>query len=100
MSLLTMSPSRTRFRFTVDEYEQMIQFGILTENDRVELIHGEIVDKTSIGPDHQGCVKQITRTFYREISDDQAVIGIQDPIRLADSEPEPDVSIMKYRPDH
>ena len=98
MSLLTMPPSRPRFRFTVDEYEQMIQYGILTENDRVELIRGEIVEKMSIGPDHQGCVKEINRTF-RRIPDDQAVIGVQDPIRLSDSEPETDISVMKYRAD-
>ena len=93
-----MPASRTRFRFTVDEYEQMIEFGILTEDDRVELIRGEIVDKMSIGPDHQGCAKQINRAFKR-IPDDQAVIGIGDPIRLPESEPEPDVSVMKFSPD-
>jgi hypothetical protein len=40
-----MALTLVRHRFSVDEYEQMIEYGILTENDRVELIRGEIIEK-------------------------------------------------------
>ena len=45
--------------FTVEEYYQMAAAGILTENDRVELIKGEIVKMSPIGTRHATCVKAI-----------------------------------------
>jgi hypothetical protein len=47
----------THHRFTVSEYEQMIGLGILTENERVELIRGEVVEKMVIGPLHRATAK-------------------------------------------
>jgi Uma2 family endonuclease len=76
----------------------MVDAGILTENDRVELIRGEIVEKMSIGELHAACVKRINRFFAASFGE-RVCIGIQDPIRLAESEPEPDVSLLKPRSD-
>ena len=64
-----MAVSMVRHRFSVDDYEQMIQRGILTEDDRVELIRGEIVDKMSIGDEHAACVKRLNRLFSRPLGD-------------------------------
>lgn len=47
-----MALTLVRHRFRVDEYERMIEHGILTENDRVELIRGEIIEKMAIGDPH------------------------------------------------
>jgi Uma2 family endonuclease len=81
-------------RYSVDDYEEMIRLGVLTENDRVELIRGEIVPKMAIGPKHSRCVKRLNRVLVpRTIG--IAVVGIQDPVRLVDSEPEPDVSLAR-----
>ncbi len=52
----------------------------------------------SIGDEHAACVKRLNRLFSR-LFGDQAVVSIQDPIRLADSEPEPDVALAKPRDD-
>jgi Uma2 family endonuclease len=49
-----------RKRFTTDEYEQMSAAGVLTENDRVELIEGEIVEMSPLGPQHSSCVTRLT----------------------------------------
>ena len=87
-----------RYRFTVDEYERLIEAGILGEKDRVELIHGEIVKKMSIGPRHAAVVKRLIRLFSGQIQG-IAQIGAQDPVRLADSEPEPDTSVLRPSPD-
>jgi hypothetical protein len=46
-------------RITVDEYERMVDSGALTENERVELIRGEIGPKTPIGPKHAACLKRL-----------------------------------------
>jgi Uma2 family endonuclease len=87
-----------RYRFTVDEYERLIRAGILAEEDRVELIHGEVVKKMSIGPRHAAVVKRLIRLFGGQIQG-RAQLGAQDPVHLADSEPEPDLSILRPSPD-
>ncbi|MFO0876104.1 MAG: Uma2 family endonuclease, partial [Gemmataceae bacterium] len=84
--------------FSVAEYEQLGKLGILGEHERVELIRGEIVQKMTIGELHAACVNRLTRLFTRAL-DDRAIVSIQNPVRLADSEPEPDVALLKPRED-
>jgi Uma2 family endonuclease len=85
-------------RFTVPQYEKMIDVGILNEDDRVELIRGEIVAKMPIGDLHIACIDRLTRQMIRKVGDD-AIVSIQNPIRLADSEPEPDLVLKRPRDD-
>src|SRR5206468_3603856 len=70
----------------------------LTEDDRVELIHGEVVKKMAIGPRHAAAVKRLRRVFG-ELLGRRATLGSQDPVRLDDSEPEPDLSVLHFRED-
>jgi Uma2 family endonuclease len=85
--------------FTVDEYYQMAAAGILHEDDRVELIEGEIVQMAPIGSHHAGCVDRLNRFFVLHVSD-QAIVRIQNPVRLNNrSEPQPDMSLLAPRPD-
>ena len=89
----------TRRLFTVDEYYQMAAAGILHEDDRVELIAGEILQMAAIGSRHAGCVDRLTRFFVLHVAD-QAIVRIQNPIRLNNlSEPQPDMSLLTPRPD-
>jgi Uma2 family endonuclease len=85
-------------RYSVDDYEEMIRLGVLTENDRVELIRGEIVAKMPIGPRHSASIKGLNEVLFPQLVG-RATVGIQDPIRLADSEPEPDLSLVRRRAD-
>jgi Uma2 family endonuclease len=89
---------RTPYRFTVEEYEQLVRHGILTENDRVELIRGEILEKMTIGNPHIACVNRVTRLLIRNLGDG-VIVSVQNPVRLGDSEPEPDVAVLTYRAD-
>jgi Uma2 family endonuclease len=91
-----MTARRLPHRFTVAQYDRMIDTGILKEDDRVELIRGEIVAKMSIGDSHVACVDQLNRMFVRAVGDD-VIVSIQNPVRLADSEPEPDVVLKRAR---
>lgn len=93
-----MSIARTHHRFSLADYEQMIDLGILTENDRVELIRGEIIEKMSIGELHAACVKRLNRIFNVRLAG-KACVGVQDPVRLGNSEPEPDVTLLVPRAD-
>jgi len=83
--------------FTVDEYEQMAVSGILHEDDRIELVAGEIVEMSPIGVRHMQCVNRLTRILSRLLADD-LIVSIQNPIRLSDnSQPQPDIAIIHDR---
>lgn len=102
MSALTMPPPAGIPPFPVQtiavaKYHQMIKAGVYTEDDKVELIEGYIVPKMPRGTDHDSTMDQI----------DIALQGIlpsgwkarsQRAITLADSEPEPDFAIVRWRP--
>jgi Uma2 family endonuclease len=88
-----------RRRFTVQEYHQMGQVGILSEDDRVELLEGEIVEMAPLGSRHQSTVDRLTALFSSMVSD-LAAVRIQGPIHLGeDSEPQPDLTLLRSRPD-
>lgn len=88
--------ARAPFRFTVERYDAMIDAGILGENDRVELIRGEIVPKMPIGDRHSACLMRLNEHLVQAIGK-RAMFGIQNPIVFPDSEPEPDVSVVKRK---
>ena len=89
----------TRHKFTVDEYHKMAEAGIFTEDDRVELLDGEIVEMTPIGKAHAGRVNRLIRAFS-VLLPDRAVVSVQNPIHLSDdSEPQPDFALLAPRRD-
>lgn len=94
-----MSIQLIRHRFTADEYHQMAEAGVLRDDDRVELIEGEIVDMTPIGARHGAVVDRFNHTLVRSCGD-RAIVRIQGSIRLGPhSEPQPDVVLLRPRPD-
>ncbi len=90
---------RPRHRFSLEEYEEMIRRGILDENQHLELIRGEIVEKMPIGDPHAACVIRLNRLFNTQLGADIAIVGIQTPVVVLDSRPEPDVVLVKPRKD-
>ena len=85
--------------FTADEYQRMGEVGILSENDRVELIEGEIVTKMTIGSRHNASVDRANRAFVTGAGD-QAIVRVQGSFRLSGySEPEPDLVLLRPRAD-
>jgi len=94
-----MASILTRKRFTADEYQRMGQAGILTAEDRVELIDGEIVAMTPIGTRHNACVTRANRDLVRALGDD-AIVQPQGSVRLDFfSEPQPDLVLLRPRAD-
>jgi Uma2 family endonuclease len=80
--------------FTVDEYYRMAEAGILTEDDRVELIEGEIIQMSPIGYRHAICVTRTT-TFLIRALEWKAVVTSQNPLLLTDwTAPQPDVTVL------
>ena len=87
-------------QFTVKEYHQMAKVGILKQDDRVELIAGEIVKMAPIGIPHAGCVRRLSGIFNKLLSG-KAVVDTQNPIDLNDeSEPQPDLVLLRWRDDY
>ncbi len=85
----------TRHRFTADEYQRMGEVGIFHEDDRVELIQGEIVEMMGIGASHVGCVGLTTWSLTSQLGR-TAMVLVQCPIRIAaDSEPQPDFLVVR-----
>ncbi|HEV8307459.1 MAG TPA: Uma2 family endonuclease [Methylomirabilota bacterium] len=88
-----------RRRFTVDEYHRMGEMGILREEDRVELIDGEIVQMTPIGSRHAACVNRLNRLLVAPAGE-RAIVAVQNPIAVPpDSEPQPDLALLRPRSD-
>jgi Uma2 family endonuclease len=92
-----MSVQLARHRFTVDDFHRMAEAGIFSEDDRVELIDGEIVDMTAIGGPHLDCVNRLTHLFVKGVGD-RATVSVQNPVRLGRlSQPLPDLALIRPR---
>jgi Uma2 family endonuclease len=91
---------RDKRLYTVDEYHHMAEVGILKEDERVELIDGEVVKMSPIGTRHAACVKRLIALLTDHVGRN-AIVGAQDPVRLSKYlEPQPDISLLKYRDDY
>lgn len=89
----------TRHRLTVDDYHHMAESGILGPDDRVELIAGEVLDMSPIGSLHAALVAALS-DYLGRLAAGQLTVWSQNPIRLDDSsEPQPDIALVKPRPD-
>ncbi len=87
----------TRRRFTVAEYQRMGEVGIFTEDDRVELIEGEMYQMSPIGVRHARCVNRLNRILSRPAGPDM-LVGVQNPIYPGgESAPQPDLAIVRDR---
>lgn len=85
-------------QFSAEEYHRMVVAGILGEDDRVELIGGEVVDRAPVGGEHVDCVSRLNRLFSRLVGD-QAWVSVRNPIRLGEhSEPQPDIALLARLP--
>ena len=89
-----------KHRFNTREYYQMAQAGVLKPDARVELLDGEILDMSPIGPFHGGVVNDLGRLF-NQVSRGRWVVSIQNPLHLDDhSEPQPDLMLLRPAPDN
>jgi Uma2 family endonuclease len=98
--ILERPQAPARHRLDVDAYYKMAETGILTRDDRVELIDGEIIDMNPIGSPHAALVKRLNRLFARAAAEGMVLVSVQDPLRLdAYNEPEPDLMLLRPRAD-
>jgi Uma2 family endonuclease len=72
----------------------MVESGAFTEDDRIELIEGWVVEKIAKGPGHEYTTGQLVALLENRVQSGWHVRN-QSPITLAESEPEPDISIVR-----
>ena len=83
-----------RRRWSVAEYQRQIDLGLLTDEDKVELLEGEVVDKMPINPPQDSTITRLNRRLSRLIPD-ACLVRCQNTLELFQSRPEPDFAIVR-----
>jgi Uma2 family endonuclease len=74
----------------------MCEVGVFREDDRLELIEGEIIEMSPIGRRHAAAVRRLNNLLTRQLGQDEALVDAQNPIVLGDlSEPQPDLALLR-----
>ncbi len=96
-----MAVELRRRRFSVDEYQRMAETGILDEDERVELIEGEIVEMSPIGPPHASVVARIVSLLVSRLGV-RAIVWPQNSLVLPKqmSQLQPDIALLRPRADY
>jgi Uma2 family endonuclease len=96
---MTTSTAIQHHLLSVSDYYRMTETNILTEDDHVELINGELFDMAPIGSFHAGLVTRLSRLLITKLGE-LAIVTVQNPLYLAElSAPEPDIAVLKPRAD-
>lgn len=89
--------SARRHKLDVRDFHRMAAAGILAEDDRVELIEGALFDMAPIGSRHAAVVARLAKLLIAAAGE-RYLVFVQNPLRLSgDSEPQPDLSLLKPR---
>ena len=95
-----MTTAMTRRRFCVKDFYLMDEAGVFCENDRVELVDGEIVEMAPIGSYHNSCVTTLTHIFVRAVAEGVRV-QVQGAVQMDESTMfQPDLVILRPREDN
>ena len=86
-------------RFTTDEFDRLVEVGILGDEERVELLEGLLVSMPPIGDEHEACVDRLTEMLIARLGG-RAQVRIQGSIALPRSRPYPDVAVLRRRADY
>lgn len=87
-----------RHRFTVVEFLRMTEAGFLTEDDRLELLWGDVVEMSPINVSHVLCVNRLNMLLTMKLAE-RAIVSVQNPIQLDEySLPQPDIALWKSTP--
>jgi Uncharacterized protein conserved in cyanobacteria len=87
-------PNDLIWRLSIEQYHAIIQAGILTDDDSVELLEGWLVFKMPKNPPHRATTR-LVRTALENILPAGWYVDSQEPITLSNSEPEPDIVVVR-----
>lgn len=87
----------TRRLFTVDEYVAIYEKGVIPDDERTELIDGEIIEMAPMGMQHEANVDDGTRILVRAVGD-RAIVRVQGSLTVDEgNRPQPDLMLLKLR---
>ena len=100
MSVQEATPFQiNRYSFTVAQYRRMGEFGIFSEDERLELVCGDVIQMSPIRERHAACVAILTQFITLRLRR-SVIVRVQNPVQLDDySEPQPDIAVLKRRDD-
>jgi len=95
-----MSVVAQRRPFTVEDFARMVDAGILAQDERVELIDGEVRQMLPIGSLHAAIVNRLNAILTEKLVH-RAIVSVQNPVVLNDySEPQPDLVVLRMKEDY
>jgi Uma2 family endonuclease len=95
-----MATVRTRYRFTVDDFHRMAAAGLFTEDDRIELLEGEVTVMSPIGDRHIAAVDFLNDRLGAALRG-RTLVRVQSPVRLGPhTAPQPDIAMLRRAPDY
>lgn len=77
----------------------MVEAGVFPEDLRLELVEGELLEMSPIGPKHAATVKKLLARFAPLSEKGVAILSVQDPLVVGESELYPDLALLRPRPD-
>ncbi len=90
-----LTPQRTQI--TVERFQKMVATGVITPQDRIELVDGEMIDMAPIGGPHAWAVTKLATQLIRMLGD-RNIVWVQSPVVLSDrSQPQPDLCVLRLR---
>ena len=90
----------TAKRFTIAEYHRLTELGFFGEDDRVELIEGQLIHRAAKGTAHSVCETRLERELFKLLGERATLRGQQPIILPDDSEPEPDRAVQNRSDDY
>jgi Uma2 family endonuclease len=88
-----------RYRFTTEAYFRMAEVGILADDERVELLDGEIIELSPPGYRHAAVVSRLN-SLFAPLAGRRVIVRVQDPLVLSRfSAPQPDIALVRYADD-
>ncbi|MDZ4684774.1 MAG: Uma2 family endonuclease [Planctomycetaceae bacterium] len=91
-------PELPIWRLSVEQYHAMIEYGILQEGEPVELLAGWLALKMTKSPPHESAIRRLRRCLEERVGAEW-IVDVQSPIELAESEPEPDLTVVRASDD-
>ncbi len=100
MSIVLEDSEITKHKFTVGEFYQMGEAGIFGEDSRVELVSGDIIHIAPIGSNHSSVLAFLYHSLIEQYKR-KHIVSVQNPLLVdVNTELQPDIQILKFRPDY
>lgn len=88
----------TRHKISLEEFHRMVEAGVFPEDLRLELVEGELLEMSPIGKRPAATVNRLTARFAPLVPE-RAILAVQNPRVVGESELYPDLALLKPRPD-